>query len=137
MIDGRTKAVVSKGKTTSNATIKWWMRKIKGIPQNSKDKIYLADITAATDAEKTLRKCHIEYQTSENGICGRSLEEAIMNVNRSHYGLTEPVAEEDLEFTEKSKTDFALNLICNNPNYSIPQYIKNGLIWLNRQRVLE
>lgn len=137
MIDGRTKAVVSKGKTTSNATIKWWMRKIKGIPQNSKDKIYLADITAATDAEKTLRKCHIEYQTSENGICGRSLEEAIMNVNRSHYGFTEPVAEEDLEFTEKSKTDFALNLICNNPNYSIPQYIKNGLIWLNQQRVLE
>lgn len=137
MIDGRTKAVVSKGKTTSNATIKWWMRKIKGILQNSKDKIYLADITAATDAEKTLGKCHIEYQTSENGICGRSLEEAIMNVNRSHYGFTEPVAEEDLEFTEKSKTDFALNLICNNPNYSIPQYIKNGLIWLNRQRVLE
>lgn len=113
------------------------MRKIKGIPQNSKDKIYLAEITAATDVEKTLGKCHIEYQTSENGICGRSLEEAIMNVNRSHYGFIEPVAEEDLEFTEKSKTDFALNLICNNPNYSIPQYIKNGLIWLNQQRVLE
>ena len=28
----------------------------------------------------------------------------------SHYGFIEPVAEEDLEFTEKSKTDFALNL---------------------------
>lgn len=137
MIDGRTKAVVSKGKTTSNATIKWWMRKIKGIPQNSKDKISLANIISATDAEKTLGKCHIEYQTLENGICGRSLEEAVMNVNRNHYGLVEPVAEEDLEFTEKSKTDFALNLICNNPNYSIPQYIKNGLIWLNNQRVLE
>ena len=137
MIDGRTKAVVSKGKTTSNATIKWWMRKIKGIPQNSKDMISLADITSATDAEKTLGKCHIEYQTLENGICGRSLEEAVMNVNRNHYGLVDPVAEEDLEFTEKSKTDFALNLICNNPNYSIPQYIKNGLIWLNKQRVLE
>ena len=137
MIDGRTKAVVSKGKTTSNATIKWWMRKIKGIPQNSKDMISLADINSATDAEKTLGKCHIEYQTLENGICGRSLEEAVMNVNRNYYGLVDPVAEEDLEFTEKSKTDFALNLICNNPNYSIPQYIKNGLIWLNKQRVLE
>ena len=113
------------------------MRKIKGIPQNSEYKIDLADITSATDEEKTLGKCHIEYQTSENGICGRSLEEAIMNVNHSHYGFTESVTEEDLEFTEKSKTDFALNLICDNPNYSIPQYIKNGLIWLNRQRVLE
>lgn len=91
-----------------------------------KDKISLANIISATDAEKTLGKCHIEYQTLENGICGRSLEEAVMNVNRNHYGLVEPVAEEDLEFTEKSKTDFALNLICNNPNYSIPQYIKNG-----------
>ena len=101
------------------------------------DMISLADINSATDAEKTLGKCHIEYQTLENGICGRSLEEAVMNVNRNHYGLVDPVAEEDLDFTEKSKTDFALNLICNNPNYSIPQYIKNGLIWLNKQRVLE
>jgi len=137
MIDGRTKDVVSKGMTTSNATIKWWMREIKGIPQNSKDIISLADIIAATDEEKTIEKCHIEYQTLENGICGRSLEEAIKNVNRNHYGLTEPVTEDDLEFNEKSKTDFALNLICDNPNYSIPQYIKSGLIWLNKQRVLE
>lgn len=137
MIDGRTKATVSEGKTTSNATIKWWIRKIKGIPQNSKDKVSLTDIISATDAEKTIGKCHLEYQTTENGICGRTLEEAVMNVNRSHYGLVEPIVEKDLEFTEKSKTDFALNLICNNPNYSIPQYIKNGLIWLNKQRVLE
>ena len=137
MIDGRTKAVVSKGKTTSNTTIKWWMRKIKGIPQDSSDVISLADIIATNDEEKTIEKCHIEYQTQENGLCGRSLEEAIMNVNRNHYGLTDFVTEEDLEFTEKSKTDFALNLICNNPNYSIPQYIKSGLIWLNKQRVLE
>lgn len=26
MEDGRTKAVVSKGKVTSNSTLKWWMR---------------------------------------------------------------------------------------------------------------
>lgn len=137
MIDGRTKAIVSQGKTTSNATIKWWIREIKGISQNSKETISLADIIALTNEEKTLGKCHIEYQTMENGICGRSLEEAIMNVNRSHYRLVEPVVEENLVFTEKSKTDFALNLICDNPDYSIPQYIKNGLIWLNNQRVLE
>lgn len=137
VIDGGTKAFVSKGRTTSNATIKWWMRKIKGIPQDSKDVISLADITALTDEEKTMEKCHIEYQTMEKGLCGRSLEEAIMNVNRNHYGLTDSVTEEDLTFTEKSKTDFALNLICDNPDYSIPQYIKSGLIWLNKQRVLE
>ena len=38
---------------------------------------------------------------------------------------------------EKSKTDFALNLICKYPKYKIPQYIKDGLVWLNEQKVLE
>lgn len=45
-------------------------------------------------------------------------------------------SEVDLEFREKSKTDFALNLIYNNPNYAAPAYIKNGLVWLNNQKVL-
>ena len=137
MEDGRTKAVVSKGKTTSNATIKWWMRQVKSLPENDNTKILLSEIIALTPTQKTHGKCHIEYQTNENGLCGRSLEEAIRNVNRSYYGLADPITELMLEFTEKSKTDFALNLICNNPNYVIPQYIKDGLIWLNAQKVLE
>ena len=60
-----------------------------------------------------------------------------MNVNRHHYDLNEPVTEESLEFKEKSKTDFALNLINNKPDYEIPKYIKDGLVWLNEQKVLE
>ena len=134
MIDGRTKAVVSKGKTTSNTTIKWWMRKLKNL--SKKSKIDLADIIALKDAEKTIDKCHIEFQTKEQGLCGRSLEEAIRNVNRTHFGLSATPLEEELEFAEKSKTDFALNLICENPDYTIPQYIKSGLVWLNDQKVL-
>lgn len=58
-------------------------------------------------------------------------------MNRNHYGLTGKVTEDLLKFEEKSKTDFALNLICNYPDYEIPQYIKDGLIWLNEQKVLE
>ena len=128
------KAVVSKGKTTSNTTIKWWMRKLKNLSE--KCKISLADVIALTDAEKTIEKCHIEFQTKEQELCGRSLEEAIRNVNRTHFGLSAKPLEEELEFKEKSKTDFALNLICDNPDYTIPQYIKNGLVWLNDQKVL-
>ena len=45
--------------------------------------------------------------------------------------------EDDLEFTGKSKTDFALKLICECEDYAIPTYIKDGLVWLNDQRVLE
>lgn len=137
MLDGRTKEVVSKWKTTSNATIKWWMREVKSLPQTSRKQIKLAEIIALKDEEKTRGKCHIEFQTTENGLCGRSLEEAIKNVNRKHYKLNGTIKEDDLIFDEKSKTDFALNLICNCPQYEVPQYIKNGLVWLNEQKVLE
>lgn len=136
MKDGRTKSVVSKGKTTSNSTIKWWVRQVKGLPSADKSKIKLEDIINLTADEKTIDKCHIEFQVAENGLCGRSLEEAIKNVNRAFYGLADPVTEEKLEFTEKSKTDFALRLICDYPDYSIPKYLKDGLVWLNKQKVL-
>lgn len=136
MEDGRTKAIVSKGKTTSNATLKWWVRKVKGLPENDSSKIKLSDVIALTYEQKTIEKCHIEFQVKENGLCGRSLEEAIKNVNRTHYGLTGSITEADLKFTDKSKTDFALNLVCDNPKYVIPKYIKDGLIWLNKQNVL-
>lgn len=87
--------------------------------------------------KKTMDKCHLEFQTEEQGLCGRSLEEAIRNVNRTHYGLSVTPSEAEIEFDEKkSKTDFALKLIYDNPNYTIPQYIKNGLMWLNDQKVL-
>lgn len=136
MEDGRTKAIVSKGKTTSNATLKWWVRKMKGLPEEDTSKIDLSDVIALTYEQKTIEKCHVEFQVKENGLCGRSLEEAIKNVNRAYYGLTGSITEDDLEFTDKSKTDFALNLVCDNPEYVIPKYIKDGLIWLNEQNVL-
>lgn len=136
MEDGRTKVIVSKGKTTSSATLKWWMRKVKGLSKNDTSKIDLAEIIALTDVQKTIGKCHIEFQVKEQDLCGRSLEEAVKNVNRNHYGLKGSITEEDLEFTDKSKTDFALNLVCTNPNYVIPKYIKDGLVWLNEQNVL-
>lgn len=136
MEDGRTKAIVSKGTTTSNATLKWWVRKVKGLPENDSSKIKLSDVIALTYEQKTIEKCHVEFQVEENGLCGRSLEEAIKNVNRTYYGLTGSITEVNLAFTDKSKTDFALNLVCDNPEYVVPKYIKEGLVWLNEQNVL-
>lgn len=137
MEDGRTKEVVSKGKTTSNSTIKWWMRRIKSLTEEDTSLIKLSDIIALTADQKTIGKCHIEFQTKENGLCGRSLEEAIININRSYFELTNHITEESLEFKGKSKTNFALKLICENPKYVVPRYIKDGLVWLNKQKVLE
>ena len=129
--------VVSEGETTSNETIKWWIRRNKGLPDDDTSKIALSDIIAMTSDDKTRGKCHIEFQTAENGLCGHSLEEAIRNVNRKHYNLGKKISEKKLEFTGKSKTDFALNLIYECSDYCIPDYIKSGLKWLNDQKVLE
>ena len=134
-IKNRKAIIVSQGETTSNETIKWWFRQVKNLPNNSKT-IELKDIIKLTDEEKTIGKCHIEFQVEENGLCGRSLEEAIKNVNRIFYKLSEPVTEESLDFTEKSKTDFILKLIYEHPEYTIPKYIQDGLVWLNNQKVL-
>lgn len=127
-------ALVSEGDSTSNATLKWWVRKVKSFSEN--DAISLPDVIALTSEQKTIEKCHVEFQVKENGLCGRSLEEAIKNVNRIHYNLTGAITEADLKFAEKSKTDFALNLVCDNPEYVVPKYIKDGLVWLNEQNVL-
>lgn len=135
-IKGRQAVLVSEGDSTSNATLKWWMRQLKKLPENDTSKIELSDILALTPEQKTIEKCHVEFQVEENGLCGRSLEEAIKNVNRAFYELTDAITETDLKFTDKSKTDFALKLVCDNPEYVIPKYIKDGLIWLNEQNVL-
>lgn len=71
----------------------------------------------------------------ENGTYPRSLEEALMNVNREHYEIDEGETNINFDETEGKKTDFALDLIFGEiaDSYSIPSYIENGLIWLNEQ----
>lgn len=128
---------VSQGETTSNETIKWWIRKNKGLSEKDHNKIPLSEIMTMSNDDKTIDKCHIEFQTEENGFCCRSLEEAIRNVNREYYDLDASLTEDDLEFTGKSKTDFALKLIDECFDYKIPKYIRSGLKWLNEQQVLE
>ena len=128
--------VVSQGETTSNATIKWWVRRNKGLPENDTSIIDLAEIMSMNPNDKTRGKCHIEFQTIENGLCGRSLEEAIHNVNRKHYNLDDNISDNELAF-KGSKTSFALDLIYKCTDYCVPEYIQSGLLWLNNQRVLE
>jgi len=128
---------VSAGETTSNATLKWWVRKDKGLSEDDDTIIPISDITSMSTISKTMGKCHIEFQTIEDGLCGRSLEEAIKNVNRAHYGLDTTPSEADLKFEETSKTNFALKLIYDGTDYTVPAYIKSGLVWLNDQNVLE
>lgn len=129
-------AQVSQGETTSNETIKRWIRTNGVLPDNTSI-IPLDRILSMSSIEKTRNRCHIEFQTKEDGLCGRSLEEAIRNVNRSYYKLGPDIAEDDIKFSGTSKTDFALELISECNDYVIPDYIRCGLQWLNDQSVLE
>ena len=88
-----------------------------------------------TDEQKTNGFRHIEFQLEENGAYPRSLEEAIINVNREYYGIDTDKKDIDFDEKEEKKTDFALNLVLgkNSDDYQIPSYIEKGLIWLNEQ----
>lgn len=134
--DSRKKVIVSKGTKTSNATLKWWVKEAKGLREKDLSTIALADVVSLTEEQKTIGKCHIEFQIEEKGLCGRSLEEAMKNVNRNYFGLSDSITEDDLVFTDSSKTDFALDFIYKKPDYAVPRYIETGLVWLNDQNVL-
>ena len=128
----RKKSIVSVGNASSNVTLNGWVKNVKKI-----DKVSLNDIKTLTDDEKTIENIHIEFQTSENELCGRSLEEAIKNVNREKYGLSGIITENELEFNDKSKTDFILELITQDNGYVVPEYILSGLRWLKNYKISE
>lgn len=121
-------ALVSRGVVSSNCTIKWWAKE-NGVAEGGEAKI--SDLLGLPDGIKTIENIHIEYQVTEDGYCGRSFEESIRNVNRSLFGLDPNCEECDLEFTGKSKTEFALKLLIDGKDYAVPKYVKDGLIWLS------
>jgi predicted ATP-dependent endonuclease of OLD family len=131
--DNQKKACVSEGRKSSNATINWWMRRALSLKED--EEISLEKITALEDVKKVHGISRIEYQTCENGLCGRSLEEAIINANRSLYGINANPKENDINNNTK-KTDFALKLLLEKPGYEVPAYIKSGLCWLDKQKAL-
>lgn len=88
------KSLVKDGVSTSNATLKWLYKQV----HLHTDKVSLSDLRKFTSKDKTQKKCHIEFQVEEDGLCGRSLEESIINVNRDIFELKAPVNEESIQF---------------------------------------
>jgi len=130
-----TKVYVSEGEKSSNSTINWWIRTQRNL--ESQTEVSLSDIRYMSAEEKTIAKIHLEFQTEEQGLCGRSLEEAIKNANRNICGLQNNASEEDIYFDNNdSKTEFALNLVLDHPDYQVPAYIRDGLRWLNDQSII-
>jgi len=133
----RKKCFVSKGSSTSNATIKKWFELYIEQDEEFGEKSFISRVLELTEEEKIQGIIRIAYQTKENSIFARSLEEAIINSNREYYGYNLLTKEDEIEFKGASKIDFALDLIIKNPDFCIPQYFENGLIWLNKAKKCE
>lgn len=124
--------LVSKGDTTSNATIKAWINENNLL--TNEEKLSINKLLSLTNDNKTNKSRHIEYQLKEGKYCGRSFEESIMNSNKESYAIKK---EENLLFDSGNtkKTEFALDLLMKQ-DYNVPKYIENGLIWLNNDHII-
>ena len=81
------------------------------------------------------------YQIPEYGksACGRSFEDAFILANRDLFGIKETGDENEIEFQaykqakkfEKKKTDFAMKYSFEFEDWSVPNYLEEGLIWLD------
>ena len=87
---------------------------------------------AGDEVKRTNGLRRLVYQKEEGNFHPRSLEEAIINVNRALFGKT---IDETIDFSEENdkKTDFAIRLLYEPQyaDYQIPSYIKEGLVWLS------
>ena len=121
----------SSAKRSSNSAINKWCHDVFQIAVSntiSIDKV----IELSENEEKRINGLkRIEFQKQEGEFHPRSLEEAIINVNRHMFGKS---SSETIDFSEndKKKTDFAISLLYDpeRSEYAIPSYIKEGLIWL-------
>ena len=133
------KCAVANGTSTSNAALKNW------IP--AKDSC--EELLAADENAKISGSIRVAYQIAEGGACGRSFEEAFIYANlnwlkQNHSkllatgGRIKKGADSDLgdEAYRMSgslpKVDFALDLVTAD-GWSVPEYIREGLIWLAAQ----
>ena len=120
---------------SSNGTIARWCHDMYNIAVSKT--IVIADILklAEENNKKTNGLRHIEFQLQEGNCYPRSLEEAVINVNRKLFNKSDHDTEITFDDDDGKKTDFAIKLLVEPEfvEYEIPSYIKNGLIWLNNQ----
>jgi hypothetical protein len=100
------------------------------------------------NADKLNGMRRIAFQIPEEGTdaCGRSFEDAFMLANRALFGLddSDDASEleknayaKSLEVGKTSKANFALKYAIDEPNWNVPIYIREGLVWLNQNKEVE
>jgi len=128
---------------TSNVCLKQWL------PQKEK----IQDLLTASNDEKIDNKIRVAYQTKiddDDLKCGRSFEEAFILDNLQYvldkkeqllsiknklstYNTIEEIKQNSYDIAKSiKKTDFAFDLLSNQNNFNVPNYIKEGLVWLSQ-----
>lgn len=121
----------SEARRSSNAAINKWCHDVFQIAVTTSIQIDRVLELSGDENKRINGLRRIEFQKEEGAFHPRSLEEAIINVNRNLFGKQ---PDEIIDFSEEDdkKTDFAIRLLYDPTysNYCIPSYIKDGLIWL-------
>ncbi len=123
----RRKCPCSQGQFTSNSALKSWF--------NDND-ITVTALIAKTIEEKTRRFYRIAYQIPEDGSaqCARSYEDALILANLNHFGIADDddAAANAWEAAQEfGKSEEAIKFALMNDTWSVPKYIREGLVWLS------
>ncbi|WP_449470286.1 ATP-dependent nuclease [Sphingobium chungangianum] len=124
------KCPCSEGEYSSNAAIRNWFSVPKG------EQISIEALCAKTAEDKVSRYRSLAYQVPEDGSiwCGRSYEDALILANPERFGLPEDGDRGLLAWEmaqDLSKSETALRFAIQEDDWSVPKYIKQGLIWLS------
>lgn len=128
LIDGRRKkCACAVGQFTSNSALKSWF--------NDNDIAVTALIAKAAD-DKTRRFYRIAYQMPEDGSvhCARSYEDALIlaNLDRFEIAHDEYAASNAWEAAQDfRKSEEAIRFAIMEDDWSVPKYIREGLVWLS------
>lgn len=118
----------SQGERTSNKALKSWF--------NDENEISVQALMSKTAEDKTIRYCRIAYQIPEDGSthCARSYEDALILANLNHFDIAddENAAENAWEVAKGfKKSEDAIRFAVMEEDWNVPNYIREGLIWLS------
>lgn len=129
---------VSEGTHSSNAGLSNWF----GLDGYSD----LGDIRSKDNKNKISGCRRLAYQVDEdeNGLCGRSFEDAFILANTSLFGLQglegveleKSVFEKAQQVGKESKANFAIEYSIEKTEWGVPKYICEGLEWLDKDEVV-
>ncbi|MCW2240398.1 ATP-dependent nuclease [Azospirillum canadense] len=121
------KCPCAEGQRTSNAALKAWF---------GDSDVSIEALIAKTVQDKTKRFCRIAYQMPEDGSehCARSYEDALILANLTDFGIANDAtaAVKAWEMAQDfRKSEEAIKYAIREENWSVPKYIREGLMWLS------